>query len=266
MVKKRSPTLAALLSLLMLGLGHIYVGSLNKGLSLLAIEYTFIFLAGAIGILSTFYGIIALIILTIGLRLFAIIDSVRIARRNKNYALKSYNRWYWYIAIFATFVLISIILSSFRSTVLNYETYRMPFASMSPTLQAGDFITVNTKYPHAIRGDVVVFLSPKNRNTVFTKRVIAVGSDHVSIKKGIVIVNGQVLDILQVKDDKRQKDFSISMAEIMIPEGQVFLLGDWRDNSNDSRYWGTVPTSDIIGKVTYIWFSPDINRIGKPVK
>lgn len=266
MTKKRSPIWTAVLSLIMPGLGHVYAGELRKGLSLISVEYGVILLAGVFGILSTFYGIASFIVLAIGFYLFVVISSVRLALKNKEYQLQSYNRWYWYLAIFVVISVIANILLSSRGDILGYETYRIPAKSMEPTLQVGDFITVNTRYQQPKVGDIIVFLYPKDRNIPYVKRVAALGNDTVSINNGIVTRNGNTENLLFVPENKRQKDFSISMEERQVPENEVFLLGDWRDNSNDSRFWGTVPVTDVIGKVSHIWFSKDVSRIGKTVE
>ncbi len=131
---------------------------------------------------------------------------------------------------------------------------------MAPTLKAGDFITVDTRNKKPKVGDVIIFLSPQDHVTPYAKRVAALGDDTISI------VNGKASHILSVSENIRQRDFSVSMLKILVPKGELFLLGDWRDNSKDSRLWGTVPISDVIGKVTYIWLSEDSSRIGLDVK
>lgn len=264
--KKRRPIWTAVLSLIMPGLGHVYAGDLRKGLSLIGVEYGVILLAGVFGILSTFYGIASLIMLAIGFYVFVVISSVRIALKNKEYQLQPYNRWYWYLAVFVAVSVFANVLFSFRGEILGYETYRIPAKSMDPTLQVGDFITVNTRYQQFKVGDVIVFLYPKDRSIPYVKRVAAVGNDTVSINNGIVTRNGKPENLLLVPESKRLRGFSISMEQRQVPENEIFLLGDWRDNSNDSRFWGTVPVTDVIGKVTSIWFSKDVNRIGKAVE
>ena len=266
MTKKRRPVLTAVLSLLMPGLGHLYAGDLRRALSLIGIEYGVILVAGIFGILSTFYGIAVLIALGVVFYVYVISSSVRLALNNKEYELKSYNRWYWYILAFVTMSVLTNILVSFRGDILGYETYRIPAKSMEPTLQVGDFITVNTRYTKPKVGDVIVFLYPKDRSIPYVKRVAALGNDTVSISDGLVIRNGEPENLLLVPEDRRQRDYSISMDKVEVQNNEVFLLGDWRDNSNDSRFWGTVPVDDIIGKVTYIWFSKDVARIGLAVE
>ena len=247
------------------GLGHVYAGDLKKGLSLICAPYCVLLLAGAIGILSTFYGIASLIALGIAFYLFVLISSVNLASKNKEYHLLPYNRWYWYLAIFVTVGVIANILLSFRGDIFGYETYRMPAKSMEPTLQVGDFITVNTRYNKPKVGDVIVFRYPKDRSIPYVKRVAAVGDDTVSISDGIVFRNGKPEKLLLVPESRRLKAFSIFLKERQVPPNELFVLGDWRDHSNDSRFWGTVPETDVIGKVTYIWLSKDAKRIGKAV-
>jgi signal peptidase I len=98
------------------------------------------------------------------------------------------------------------------------------------------------------------------------KRIAALGSDKLYVENGDVIRNGDTVSALSVAEDKRQSDFSTSMDGMSVPENEVFVLGDWRDKSNDSRFWGTVPIADIVGKITYIWYSKDASRIGMRVK
>ncbi len=137
---------------------------------------------------------------------------------------------------------------------------------MEPTLEVGDFITVDTRYFSPKLDDVIVFIYPINRKVPFVMRVAAIGNDTVSIENGNIILNGNAVDSLSVPEDRRLREYSISMKKRRIPENEIFLLGDWRDNSNDSRFWGTVPIEDIIGKVTYIWYSKNTSKIGTIVE
>lgn len=265
-MRKRRPLLAAILSFITPGVGHVYAGNAKKGLSLIGIEYGVVLLCGIAGLLSTFYGIVALVVFVVGFYIFVIVSSIRLALNSREYHLKSYNRWYWYLAIILAVAALANTLFSFRGSILGYEMYRIPAKSMEPTLQVGDFITVDMRYSEPKVGDVVVFLYPKDRTTRYVKRVAALGNDVVSIENGSVIRNGEVVIPLSVPEGRRQRDYSISMKERHIPRSEIFLLGDWRDNSNDSRFWGTAPTTDVVGKVTYIWYSKDASRIGTRIE
>lgn len=265
-IKKRKPTVALVLSILSPGLGHVYAGNVKKGLLLFLLQYGVLFLLGKLGLLSTAYGIWFLILFLACLYLYAMFSAVRLALANKTYELKPYNRWYWYLAIFALILVVSQTLISSRGSILGFELYQVPSNPMKPILQPGDYIAVDTQDQSLHVGDVVVFRYPNNRQVLFTQRIVALGNDKVAIKDGQVMLNGEPELISSVDESFRCSDVSISMPERVVPEGQVFLLGDWRDNSNDSRYWGALPESDVIGIVTYIWLSKEFSRIGNKIK
>ena len=266
MIKRRRLELAAFLSLICPGLGHVYAGDAKKGIALVSVEYGVVLLFGITGLISTFYGIVGVLIFIVVFYIYVIVSSVRLAYKNKEYHLKKYNRWYWYIAFIVVIATFANILSSLRGNIFGYESYRIVAKNMEPTLQIGDFITVDTRYSPLDVGDVIVFLYPKDRTIPYVKRVAALGNDTVSIENGNVVRNGEVVTKLSVAEDKRRRDYSISMTKRRIPKNEIFVLGDWRDNSNDSRFWGNVPTIDIIGKVTYVWYSKDESRIGLKIR
>lgn len=137
---------------------------------------------------------------------------------------------------------------------------------MEPTLQVGDLITVNTRYSEPSIGDVIVFLNPKDGGKPLIKRVAALGGDSVRIHEGSFYRNGDIVDAVAVPIYQRKETFSVTMERKVVPENEMFVLGDWRDNSNDSRFFGTVPSSDIVGKVTYVWFSASLDRIGLKIE
>lgn len=265
MIKKRKPIAALLLSILSPGFGHVYAGDFKKGLWLFFLQAGGLFVFGKLGWLSTAYGIWFFMAFLLCLYLYAMLSAVRLALANKTYELKPYNRWYCYLIILALILTLGQTLISSRGALLGFELYQVPSRSMMPTLQPGDYIAVDTKDLSLNVGDVVVFRYPNNRQTLFTQRVVALGNDRVAIENGQVILNGKPELIASVDERFRRNEVSISMAERIVPERQVFVLGDWRDNSNDSRYWGTFPESDVIGKVTYIWFSKEFSRLGNKV-
>ena len=264
--KKRHPLIAAILSLLVPGLGHIYAGNPGKGWLIIGFVAGLLLIAGLFGFLSTFYGFVSFFSILLVIYIYALVSAVRLAFKNRDYTLKSYNRWYWYLAIFVAVTLILQIIASSRGKLLGYEIFRIGSKPMGPVLQVGDFITANTRFRDVEVGDVVIFIYPRDRSLSFVKRVAAVGGDTLSISEGIVYRNGKHETLLDVPADLRTREASISMEEIVIPESEVFVLGDWRDNSNDSRFWGTVPVSDITSKATYIFYSSDRGRIGKAVE
>lgn len=201
------------------------------------------------------------------------------------------NRWREYLTTLVLAVLFALFVRSFLLTA-----YKVPTGSMQPTLKPGDFIfSSRLSYGVSIpfsnqrwneifpeRGDLVVFTYPETPAITYVKRVVALPGDKVQISKGRLSINDQSLqyrrlegedkdnpnpqlfDIFEEKTESQtrrvifqkqseEKDF----GPLVVPPGEVFLLGDNRDASDDSRYWGTVPVDRVVGEVVLIWLSLD---------
>ena len=143
-----------------------------------------------------------------------------------------------------------------RARLLGHMLYRIPAGSMTPTLSVGDFIIVRV-YEYATTlpksGDVVVFKYPKDKSFDYVKRVIGTGGDKVVIAEGKLYRNGRYYEEPYVLPENNQHEHSTTMLEITVPEQHLFVLGDNRDNSNDSRFWGYVHEQEVVGKVVFIW-------------
>lgn len=140
-----------------------------------------------------------------------------------------------------------------RATLL--QAYSIPSASMSPTLEAGDHILVTPMIPllggpSPDRGDVVVFRNPAVSPGFFVKRVIATGGDYLEIRDGTIRVNGAILNEPYARAVRTEG----RVAEL-IPSEHLFVMGDHRDDSIDSRAWGFLPESQIEGRARMIFWS-----------
>lgn len=123
--------------------------------------------------------------------------------------------------------------------------------SMLPTLRPGEFLMVNKlayRFSEIERGDIIVFHYPQNPEEDFIKRVIGVPGDTVSVMKGVVHINGQAVDEPYISDPPTYN------GQWMIPEGNVFVLGDNRNQSSDSHQWGNVPLENIVGRALVIYW------------
>jgi signal peptidase I len=125
--------------------------------------------------------------------------------------------------------------------------------SMEPTLVSGEFIIVNRLSYHfgaPLRGDIIVFHFPGNPQEEYIKRVIGLPGDDVQVKNGQVYINGQLLNesYIDVKMDYT--------GNWQVPAGQLFVLGDNRNNSSDSHDWGTVPMDYVVGKAIVVYWPP----------
>lgn len=176
-------------------------------------------------------------------------------------------------------IIIAVILALFiRSFIV--QAFKIPSGSMLPTLQIGDHLLVNkfiygVKLPVTgavlipwktpVRDDVVVFRFPKDRSIDYIKRVVGVAGDSVEIKDKQVYINGEAVinphaqytgnDIMRASAGPRD-----NMGPVKVPEGTLFVMGDNRDNSYDSRFWGFVDLKDVLGKAFILYWSWDLNK------
>lgn len=165
-------------------------------------------------------------------------------------------------------ILIAAILALFIRTFV-FQAFKIPTGSMEPNLLVGDHIVVN-KFVYGAdpsddgwgplpsdaidRGDVIVFRAPQEPDKDFIKRVVAVGGDTVRMVDGILYVNDEPVDEPYAHNTSRYGSRR-DMEAREIPEGHYFCLGDNRDNSRDSRYWGTVPGKLVKGKAILVYWS-----------
>jgi len=189
-------------------------------------------------------GALATIIMAIVVFVMIIVDAHRKARGlGAGYQLKPYNRWYFYLAVW---LLGSILLSG---SVYDYvkknivEAYKIVGTSMAPAVLKGDRVFADkTAYNRiaAKKGDIIVFVYPDDRSKIFIKRIDGLPGDV------IILTNG-----------KKER----------VPHGMIYVIGDNKEQSIDSRVFGFIPLNDVVGKVRQIYYSSGDegirwNRIG----
>lgn len=132
---------------------------------------------------------------------------------------------------------------------------RVDGTSMVPSFQNGDYVIVNRlayQWGQIVRGDVVVFPYPLNPEEDYIKRVIGLPGDRVAIYGGTVYVNDQPIEEPYISEPAAE-----DKAELVVPEGYVFVLGDNRNASSDSRTWGPLEITEIIGKAVFRYYPFD---------
>lgn len=147
-----------------------------------------------------------------------------------------------------TFVL-AVIMVLLINTVS--ARIRVDGISMEPSFYQDNYVIVNKlayRFGEMERGDVVVFPYPNNPDEDYIKRVIGLPGDEVEIIGGIVIVNGAALEEPYISEPAKRDYY------LIVPEGELFLMGDNRNDSSDSRAWGTLPVKDVIGKAVFIYW------------
>ncbi|MFC1934780.1 signal peptidase I [Chloroflexota bacterium] len=148
-----------------------------------------------------------------------------------------------------TIVVAAIICFAFQAAL---QTFIIHMSSMEPSFYEGQRLLVNKAsyfFSDPERGDVIIFVAPKAQGEDYIKRIIALPGDTVEIKNEVVYVNGADLDEPYIKASPQY-----TMKEQEIPENSYFVLGDNRNNSNDSHHGWLVPQANIIGKAwLFIW-------------
>ena len=151
-------------------------------------------------------------------------------------------------------MIVSAVAIALLLRIYVIEPRYVPTPSMAPTIQVNDRLYIEKLTPRFGRiepGMIVTFYAPEvtGRNDYLVKRLIGIGGDVVSITNGQLFVNGQAVYEPYLNEPMRS-DF----PEFVVPEGELFLLGDNRNYSQDSRTWGNIAESDIRGQALFIYF------------
>ncbi len=180
-------------------------------------------------------------------------------------------RWQSTVKEYIEALFIALLLALVIRTFI-VQAFKIPSGSMLQTLQIGDHLLVS-KFSYGVKipftgkvvlpvgdpeyKDIIVFKYPGDPSKDYIKRVIGVPGDTVEIKNKMVFVNGKQLNepYVQYTDNAHVSTMRDNMPPRVIPEDEYFVMGDNRDGSNDSRFWGNVPRENILGKAWIIYWS-----------
>lgn len=281
--KPRKPWVSGVLTVFTIGLGHFYAGEAKKGLQLYFFGQglLFLFVLPLIYLYPKVIGLILSVLFGFLFLLYCIVDAVKFSKKKRiSYQLKKYNRWYIYLAclVFASFIMQPLVGASIKMFLV--QAYRIPAGSLEPTILAGDQVFAKTFFAVKAginRGDIIIFPFPEDTSKDFIKRVVAMGGEIIEIINKEVFINGDLFqepyvihtDPNIIPKDSMPRD---NFGPVTVPEDAVFVMGDNRDNSYDSRFWGFVKKSDVAGKAQSVYWSWDRenrkvrwHRIGKMI-
>ena len=257
------------------GLGQVYNGNARQGLvtylffevilSLLIIAWAYLLPS------FTFLVVLVMAVLIgwVGISVF----SYRQAKTtDPELRLKWYSRWHGLLGIFLLSILIGEYAEPARQLV---QTSRMAANSMLPTLMSGDHLIIQKAY-HGIkspfsdeflivlaypkRGDLIIFKYPEDERKNFIKRVIGLPGDTVEVKNKEVYINSELLTepyVIHVDETNPVIPKRDNLSPVTVPADSYFVMGDNRDQSFDSRFWGFVQFNKIKGKASSIYLSFD---------
>ncbi len=157
---------------------------------------------------------------------------------------------------------VAVVLALFIRTFV-VQAFKIPSGSMLQTLQIGDHILVN-KFIYCFsepeRGDIIVFKFPKDPERDFIKRIIGLPGETIEIKRQVVYINGKLLDEPYINHEQRIREGNYiiprdNFGPLYIPPRTYFTMGDNRDSSMDSRYWGPLKENMIKGEAFIAYWS-----------
>jgi signal peptidase I len=280
MTKQRNIFIAFLFSLFTPGLGQVYNGQFRKALIFIGLLLIFPILWGLIRGTTHFYGFVTLMIIQITIQISIIVDAITNAKRQKEYLLKKYNTWYYYL-LYAILIVAGILIMDINA-IIGTKTFKIPTNSNQPTIQVGDRIVADlraytNKQPDY--GDIVVFI--RDDGQTYTYRIVGLPFDTIKFLKNNLIINKDTCMMKFVREfnpDRNSGQSKLNEFEevlpnghshkmyisqnqndnikpkekdILVPSNSYYLLGDSRDYAMDSRYIGYVKKEKIVGQVVY---------------
>ena len=162
-------------------------------------------------------------------------------------------RWWWATGVLLVFLVLAYVFVA--------EPMRVSSSSMSPTMLAGDQVLVDKvtyRFREPRSGELVVFHPPVGGGLAL-KRVVALPGDRVGVRDGVLFVNGRRVRETYVDHESVDGTY---FGPVTVPAGRIFVMGDHRENSEDSRAYGPVPEEDVLGRAVLVVWPP--GRIGTP--
>jgi len=173
-------------------------------------------------------------------------------------------------------IIIAVLIALFIRTFI-IQAFKIPSSSMEPTLLVGDHLLVNKfiygikipfsdtklfQFKNPKRGDIIVFIYPKDRSKDFIKRVIGTAGEKVEIIRNKIYINDKLIDDRWGRYHEESNWIKYlqpieRFGPVLVPTNSLFVLGDNRDNSQDSRFWGFVNINAVRGEALIIYFSWD---------
>ena len=270
----RSPWLAMVLGFFGPGLGHFYSGAWRRGFAFVAAAIGTAALGLVIGVAEWFWGMVAQCTVVLGITIASMVDAFRTAQATgTSFVPTRLNQWFVYLALWIAYVVAAgnLQITPFTSSPLaKYQAYMTPTASMAPTLLAGDrFIArrVDGASYENQRGDILVFRYPGDNVTAYLDRAVAFGGETLEIKAGAILINGEHVEaqwagIIRATPDAHRVYF----GPVEVPQGTIFVLGDWIATASDSRVFDAVPRDNLLAVAKYIYYSEHFGRIGRGIR
>ena len=251
-----------LISLLMPGTGYLRLKESRKFYVTIVLFYSIVIVGSKLHLYPTFSGFVIMLLSLLALHIGTAAHAAMSVHKNRPPDSNGLMKWAFTIIFFA------VTVTSFGNsrTVMGFDRVSMAVPVMEPEIMAGEQLLVDTWLYNSddpVTGDIVMH-SFSGQDGFFLNRIIAVGGDTIEIRKGELFINGLPREEDYVSRENVTKAESVSMPPMIVPVNNYFVMGDNRDKSfGDSRFNGSIDSSQIKGKVTCILYSSEISRLGK---
>jgi signal peptidase I len=268
----RKPLRALAMSAVLPGFGQLYNGEVNKAIWL---YLCFLLLTGpGVAVIAlrlppglTMPVLVLGVLAALGLWIWGVADSWRGAKARADHIPAP-----WQLSGVYALVLLTGGFGGLHGTIEyirahEVESFDIAGTSMEPALLQHDLVFAGKRYncrgcKAVHRGDIAIFTYPNDRTLIYVKRIVGLPGDRIDIRGTEVLVNGKSLTVGEGLEGDAGRTWQIRRApgsntalSVTVPAGQVFVLGDNRGNSVDSRQFGPVPLDDVVGNVRQIWGS-----------
>lgn len=291
MRQRKSEWFAGLLSLLLTGLGQIYAGRWLRGFILWTCSALIALIGLALGArLESLSLIVLTVIATVAIWVIGVVDAWQLVRRGKAKSSRSkFDGWYTYVAVLVLWAFTGAPMYRRELRAHVGQTFKIPSDAMAPTLETGDFLLATPKRDPSQREELVIYA---DTNGPFVKRVVAVAGDTVEMRGGVLFVGGKAVSepyrqpekedlvagefawqrrfVVRKSDTTNYRPSLMTWGPLLVPRGKLFLLGDNRGDSMDSRYLGFTDADSVrlSPRLLYFSFDPSShtvrwNRIGR---
>ncbi len=264
---------AVLLGVLTPGLGHFYAGDLRRGLGWWSAILAWIFATAWLGLWDRFWGLLVALAVALGILLASLIDAALVAVRRYGRERQPYQRWEDYVGyvLFAALVVTPLYL-----WVLPVQTFAIPSESMMPALVPGDRVMARKIFGSTDETDrgATVIVRDEESETFYVYRVVGLPGETIEIRGRTVFVDGEPIDDpwgwsagSGAAAPPAMREHLDDFGPERVPGDAVFVLGDNRDRSVDSRMRGPIPLDTLHARPLYVyWSSNDRSRIGRRVE